>query len=63
MIEIIKSIIDLISIFINGLFNLEIELFNSKHAPLGYIVIAFIVIIVAIYLIFDALGLKGKGDD
>lgn len=63
MIEIIKNIIDLVSIFINGLFNLEIEFFENKHAPLGYIVIAFVVIIVAIYLIFDALGLKSKGDD
>lgn len=57
MIETIKSIIDIIMIFINSLFNLQIDFFNDQKVAIGVIVIAFVVFILVIYLVASAIGL------
>lgn len=62
MIEIIKEIIKLITIFINGIFYLEIDLTETVDVYLGVLVIAFLFIMFSIYFIFKSLGLIGGGD-
>lgn len=63
MIDIIKNFIDIIMRFINTLFFLKVELINGKEIALGYVVVAFIFIVVALYLILNAAGVIKKGDD
>lgn len=62
MIDIIKSFIDLIKIYINSLFYLKIDLTPKFEVYLGVLVIAFLFIVFSIYFIFKALGIFG-GDD
>ena len=59
MIEIIKQTFDLMMIFFEGFFNIEIEFTNEINLKLGVIVISFLFLVLTIYLIFRAIG----GDD
>lgn len=63
MVDIIKSIIDLITSFINGIFNFQIEFIDGHPVAIGIVVIAFIFIVVSIYLIFKALGIIKESDE
>ena len=57
MIEIIKKIIDLIIIAINVFFYLKIELTEEVSIYLGLLIIAFLFIVLTIYLIFKSLSI------
>ena len=50
---------DLMMIFFEGFFNIEIEFTNEINLKLGVIVISFLFLVLTIYLIFRAIG----GDD
>lgn len=64
MIETIKAILDLLLQFINAIFNFEVDFVNGQTVKLGYIVVSFIFIITALYLILRAIGIKfNKGSD
>lgn len=62
MIDIIKNTIDILSIFIIKIYNLNVEFETGKNVKLGTIVIAFVTIVIIIYLIFKSIGIN-KGDD
>lgn len=53
MFEIITGLIDLISLAINELFNINITLYDNVSCSLGLLIIAFIFIIVTLYLLFN----------
>ena len=63
MIEIIKSIINLMNQFINSIFQLEIDLAPNMYISLGDLVIGFLVVVLSIYLILRGFGVISKGDD
>lgn len=63
MIEIIYKLIDIMKIFIDKLFNFQIEFTKGNYVPIGIVVIAFIFLVFAIYIIFKALGLTKESDD
>ena len=63
MIEIIKSIIDIMMIFIHKLYNLPIEFTSGHYVKLGTVVVAFVSIVFIIYLLLSSLGFIGKDDD
>lgn len=63
MIDIIYKLIDLIKIFIDGIFNIQIEFINGQPVSLGIIILAYLFIIIAIYLVFKAVGIKKEEDD
>ena len=63
MIEVIYNMIDLIGSFINKLFNFQVDFVGGKNVPIGMIVVAFVFLIVAIYLIFKALGIIKESDN
>lgn len=60
MIEIIKKIIDLATTFINNMFLLEVEWEAGQTIAIGKIVVAFVFVVLTIYMICDALGLLGE---
>lgn len=62
MIEIIQSLFGLMSQFINGIFNFKIELVEGEPIEIGIVVVSFIFIVVALYLILKAVGIVG-GDN
>lgn len=63
MVEIIRNIINLISKFIQYLYNLKIDFIGGEKVLLGHVVVAFIFLIVIIYLILSAIGLNFGGDE
>lgn len=62
MIEIAKNLFDLMIQAINGVFNFKIELVEGEPIELGIVVVAFVFIVVALYLILKAVGIVG-GDN
>lgn len=62
MIEIIQSLFGLMSQFINGIFNFKIELVEGEPIELGIVVVSFVFVVVALYLILKAVGIVG-GDN
>lgn len=63
MVEIIRNIIKLIAQFTNYLYNLKIDFIGGEKVLLGHVVVAFIFLIVIIYLILSAIGLNFGGDE
>lgn len=61
MIEILKSIIDLIILFINKLFEFKIDI-NGQNVSVLILAISFIAIVTIIYLVMWGLGFT-KGAD
>lgn len=62
MIEIIQSLFGLMSQFINGIFNFKIELVEGEPIEIGIVVVSFVFVVVALYLILKAVGIVG-GDN
>ncbi len=62
MVEIIKGIIDLSTTFINNIFLFKFEFETGQFIPVGKVVVAFVFIATALYLILDALGIIDKGE-
>ena len=62
MIDVVKNIINLIMIFINNIYNWEIDFYDNVTIKLGTLVISFIFFILLIYYILYTLGFL-KGDD
>ena len=63
MITIIRNVINLMINFLERLFWLRVDFFDGQKVALGYLVIAFIFIVYAMYFIFNALGLSKKGEE
>lgn len=64
MIEIIKNTINLIMIFINTIYNFEIDFYDDIKIKVGTLVLAFIFFAILIYYVLYTLGfLNEKGDD
>ena len=61
MIDVIKSIIDMIVQFLNGIFNYQIEFADNVSVSVGIIVCAFVLFVVSIYIILKTM--KVIGDD
>lgn len=62
MVDIIKNIIQLIIQFINGIYNIEIDLTPTLNVKLGFLIISFISFVIVIKIVLEAIGIK-KGDD
>lgn len=63
MIEVIKNMFTLTVQLINGIFNFKIELVEGgEPISIGIIVVAFVFILLALYLILKACGIIG-GDE
>ena len=60
MIEIIKNLLDMTVIFIDWLFNLQVEFIGTSKVSLGVIVISFLFLVISLYLILKALGFYDK---
>ena len=56
MLDIVKELFNLAYKFINALYYIEIDLLPDTNVYLGRLVIAFIFSLVALYLIFKAIG-------
>lgn len=63
MIDIIYKLIDLMTMYINAIFNLKIDFVNGEKVSLGIVVIAFIFIVLAIYLTLKGFGIIKDGGD
>lgn len=63
MVDIIKSIIDLLAQFINGIFNFQVDFIPGQNISIGVIVVSFVFFVLAIYLILRALGIIKEGSD
>ena len=63
MVEIIRNIIKLIAKFVQYLYNLKVDFIGGEKVLLGHVVVAFIFLIVIIYLILSAIGLNFGGDE
>lgn len=63
MVDIIKSIIDLLTQFINGIFNFQVEFIPGQNVAIGVIVVSFVFFVLSIYLILRALGIIKEGSD
>ena len=57
MYEIIQNFLDMVANLINAIFTFEIEWKPEQIVAIGKIAVSFVFIVVAIYLIVDALGL------
>lgn len=62
MFEIIKGIIDLLMIYINGFYIIELEIYEGQTILFGELVIGFWFILLCVYLLLRVLGVIGKGD-
>lgn len=62
MIEIVQNIFALMSQFINGIFNFQIELVEGEPIAIGIVVVSFLFIVISLYLILKAIGVIG-GDN
>lgn len=60
MIEVLKGIFELMSQFISGIYNLQIDLTPNYAVKIGDIVVVFVVIVCSIALV---LSIIRKGDD
>ena len=58
MIEIIKNVFDLMTGFINRLYNIPIDLSDTMTVKLGTLVLSFIFFVITIYVILKAIGIK-----
>lgn len=63
MIEIVKNIIDLCNIYINKIFNINIDLAPGFNVSLGMLIISFLAMILTIYFVLRGFGVISKGDD
>ena len=63
MIEIVKNIIDLCNIYINKIFNINIDLAPGFNVPFGMLIISFLVMVLTIYFVLRGFGVISKGDD
>lgn len=63
MVEVLKSLIDLIIQFINELSKFEIELTPGNYVSVLVLVIGFTAVVLILYFVFSGLGFIGKGDD
>ena len=61
MIEIIKSIFDLMTSFISTIFDFKIEFFEGEKISIGIVVVAFVFLVCALYFILKTF--KVIGDD
>lgn len=61
MIEIIKSIFDLMTSFISTIFDFKVEFFEGEKISIGIIVVAFVFLVLALYFILKTF--KVIGDD
>lgn len=61
MIEIIKSIFDLMTSFISTIFDFKIEFFEGEQISIGIVVVAFVFLVLALYFILKTF--KVIGDD
>ena len=57
MVEIIRNLIDLMTDFINMMFEFQIEWEPGQNIAIGKIFVAFIFAVFTLHMIFDALGL------
>lgn len=61
MIEIIKSIFDLMTSFISTIFDFKVEFFEGEKISIGIVVVAFVFLVFALYFILKTF--KVIGDD
>ena len=63
MIEIIKSIFDLMTNFISTIFDFKIEFFNGEKISIGIVVVAFLFLVLALYFILKTFKVIGDDKD
>lgn len=64
MIEILKSLIDLVAGFVNSIYNFEIDFYDDRKIKIGTLFIAVLLFGLLIYVVLNALGfINDKGDD
>lgn len=64
MIEILKSLINLVVDFINSIYNFEIDFYEDQKIKIGTLFIAILTFALLIYVALTALGFfSHKGDD
>lgn len=64
MIEILKSLIDLVAGFVNSIYNFEIDFYDDQKIKIGTLFIAVLLFGLLIYVVLSALGfINDKGDD
>lgn len=60
MIEILYKFADLAALFINKIFEFEIDFSNGQVVQIGKIVCPFVVFVVCLFLVLDAIGILDK---
>lgn len=63
MIEIIKNIFNLMTSFINRLYNIELDLTDTMTVKLGTLILAFIFFVLTILVILKSIGIKKPTDN
>ena len=65
MIDILKSIIDLIFQFFNEIFFFEIDLTDDVKVPIGIILVAIVFFFGSVFIVLKAIGImnSGRGDE
>lgn len=59
LVDIIKSIIDLLMIPINEMFEIKIEIIDGYTCSLGVLFISFLTITLTLYMVISTLNKKG----
>lgn len=65
MIEILKSLIDLVAGFVNSIYNFEIDFYDQQKIKVGTLFIGILLFALLIYVVLNTLGFlkENKGDD
>ena len=64
MIEIAQELFSMVAQFINWFFTLEIDLYQGQKISIGQLIVLFLFVIVALYLVLSAIGVvKGGGEN
>lgn len=64
MIEIAQELFGMVAQFINWFFTLEIDLYQGQKISIGQLIVLFLFVIVALYLVLSAIGVvKGGGEN